>query len=412
MVYEITPKEEIGLMMSVTERTFAQEEAPNILVFNNENYNKKYRELSHLFSANIPNELLKCLEQIAEQNSYYLIRINEKETAQRVKDLYVGLKQKFKRLPMIFPYIVEMIDEFNIELLIQRFHVKSMRFALSLKEEIPSIYHRIKYGIMFEKRIYEVIFHLKNSVRDLNSFVAGMPGKYPIVDKELENWVISHAGKTKNETIHEVMTFWNDPQFPKHSTLEEQKLYFGLNRKEIEWERCVKKYPNAFQQPFSCRLKYLRIEIGEEKAYILEPNDKKQVLLGILSVCCQRLDGDAEASMMEGLLNPYSGFLVFERGEKLLGQSWVWLSSDEKTLVLDNIELAENRSPLHILHLLKEWVHRSPYENIQMGIGFNPIIIGANVEKKDICWYNQIWSYRYTDANERVWLKRNHIITI
>lgn len=176
--------------------------------------------------------------------------------------------------------------------------------------------------------------------------------------------------------------------------------------------RCCKKYPEFFNQTFTTNLDLIKVEIANQKAYILDPNDRKQVLLGQLTVCCQRLGGSAEASMMEGLLNPDSGFLVFEKGDKVLAQSWVWLSKDTEVLVLDNIEFADNRQPIHIIHLLKEWLKHVPYKNVQMGLGFNQMSIGEPVATKKIYWYNQVWKQRYTDANQRVWLKKNNKIII
>ena len=365
-----------------------------------------------VYGFEIPKDLRLVLTQLIELDPYNKTRLLEYDTVCVIKNLYEGFINKFKRLPKVFIYLIEIIHELNVELTIERFDVKSMRYALSLHQEIPSIYHRITYGIMFNKRIYGVINNLTKNNRNLLSFISGLPCKYPLLDAELENWVVKHAGKTKNETIHEVMAYWDEPGFPRESSLEIHRNYFSLNRKDMEWERCCKKYPEFFNQTFTTNLDLIKVEIANQKAYILDPNDRKQVLLGQLTVCCQRLGGSAEASMMEGLLNPDSGFLVFEKGDKVLAQSWVWLSKDKEVLVLDNIEFADNRQPIHIIHLLKEWLKHVPYKNVQMGLGFNQMSIGEPVATKKIYWYNQVWKQRYTDANQRVWLKKNNKIII
>lgn len=365
-----------------------------------------------IYDFNIPKDILSVLYSLVEMDSYHRIRMFDYMAALKVKDLYEGFKARFNRLPQVFVYIIEIIHELNVKLVVEKFDVESMKYALSLSNEIPSIHHRITYGILFHKRIYEVVSRLKKNNRNLLSFVAGLPCKYPLLNQELENWVATYAGKTKNEIIHEVMAYWDEPDFPRESSLEVKRAYFRLNRLEMEWERCCRKYPEVFRQPFQTHLDLVKVEMKDRTAYILDPNDKKQVLLGHLSVCCQRLGGSAEASMMEGLLNPDSGFLVFEQEYKLLGQSWVWLSENKNVLVLDNIEFADNRKPIHILDLLKEWLRQVKYVDIQMGIGFNQLSIGQPVKEYELYWYDQVWNQRYTDANQRVWLKKNNRILI
>lgn len=363
-----------------------------------------------IFDFNVPKTLLTILTALIKENKIDSIKKNDYETVKALKMLYDGMIQNHGRLPRIFPYLIEMIHELNVEEVIRKFDVKGMKYALSLEEEIPSIHHRISYGLMFHKRVKDVILQLKKHQRNLGSFISGIPSRYPLTDNHLEQWVISYAGKTRNETIHEVMTFWNEPDFPQQAKLERQKQYFANNRKEMEWERCKKKYPNVFSSEFQCSIFSFQVEIENEKVYIMDPNDKRQVILGQLTVCCQRLNGSAEASMMEGLVNPDSGFLVFEREDKVLGQAWIWLSEDKETLVLDNIELADNRKPHDILLLLKHWVIHLPYGQVQMGVGFNQVKIGKEVAIEDFVWFKRHWNSIYTDAHKRVWLKKDHQI--
>lgn len=386
-----------------------------IIVYSKEKVKKamrhKYAVLNLVFNFNIPEKLaniIRDLDKSAELNSSQL---NDYKTVSDIKRLYDLFTERFNQLPRIFPYLVSCVSEMNVEISVRRFNVKSMKYALSLERELPSIYHRIIFSLMFHTRIYDVIGKLKKYNRDLSSFISGMPCKYPLLDSELENWIVAHAGNTKNEVIHEVVNFWEEKDFPKTASLYIQKNYFSIQRKEKEWLRCAKKYPTAFQSPFCCNLSKASVSVQNERAYILEPNDKKQVILGQLSVCCQRLNGSAEASMMEGLINPDSGFLVFEREEKLLAQSWIWLTEDKTTLVLDNIELADERTPYDILDLIKLWIKKSSYQNIQMGIGYNNVHIGIPVTEP-LKWYSQHWRYKYTDANIRVWLKKDSMLTI
>ncbi|MFP3726544.1 hypothetical protein U8V72_15300 [Priestia filamentosa] len=371
----------------------------------------EYAVLSLVFDFDIPEKLLCIIRELSNAAELNTSQLNDYQTMVDIRTLYKSFLKQFNQLPRIFPYLVASVSEMNIEMAVKRFNIKSMKYALSLEKDIPSIYHRIIFSLMFHTRIYDVIRNLKKYNRNLESFIAGMPCKYPLIDTELENWIVSHAGQTKNEIIHEVVHFWKEKDFPKSSSLYVQRNYFSVQRKEKEWMLCAEKYPKAFLTPFSCNLINTSVSLHNEQAYILEPNDKKQVILGQLSVCCQRLNGSAEASMMEGLVNPDSGFLVFERGEKLLGQAWIWLTEDKSTLVLDNIELADERTPHDIIDLLKLWVSESPYPNIQMGLGYNNVQIGTTVTEP-LKWYTQHWRYQYTDANKRVWLKKENKLTI
>ncbi|WP_141539748.1 hypothetical protein [Priestia megaterium] len=374
-------------------------------------FQKEFALLNLVFDFNVPFELMEIVQDLYEKKEFNRGHKNDYFTICQVKGLYESFKTRFGRLPKIFPYLVSMAQELNNELVVEKFNVRSMKFALNLEEDLPSHYHRIAYSLLFGQKIYDVVCKLKKHNRSLKNFIAGMPCKYPLADPELEKWIVSHIGSTKNEIIHEIITFWNDKNFPKNSSLYIQQNYFKLQRKEREWARCENKYPKAFRLPFECHIKDNRIEVAQEQAYILDPNDKKQVILGHLSVCCQKLGSSAEPSMMEGLLNPYSGFLVFERSSKLLAQSWVWLTEDHSTLVLDNIELADQRKPEDIIVLLKRWVIESPYAYIQMGVGFNDVSIGEAVNE-EVKWYKQYWKYQYTDAIDRVWLKKDNTVLI
>ncbi|WP_338779823.1 hypothetical protein [Metabacillus sp. FJAT-52054] len=375
-------------------------------------YEKKYPLFQLLFQFNIPKDLVNVLEKLSRDDDEYKKQFNDFHTALAIWKMYTGFQCKFNQVPKILIYLVEMIDELNVPMLIRTFHVRSMRFALSLKNDIPSIYDRITYGLIFRDRLPSVILHMKQKKRNLHSFAAGIACKYPFENPELEQWVLSKTGKTKNETVHDGIAYWEEPDFPREGSLSKQKEYLAFNRKEREWERCKEKYPASFVTPFTCSLKQERVDSIHGRAYVLDPNDQKQVILGHLTICCQRLNGSGEASMMEGLLNPESGFLLFEKKSKLLAQSWIWLSEDGDLLVLDSMEFADNRSAGDIMELLRAWLEKTSYQNIQMGNGFNRPIIGEQVPPEHIKWYKQHWKERYTDAYERVWLKKNSHICI
>jgi hypothetical protein len=368
--------------------------------------------LDLVFHFNVPDDLLIILNNLISSHNINDSDKNDLDTIIQIKKLYEAFMGNFGRLPSVFSQYIYACREFDAEVLCDAFKVKSLRYALSLTEEINSIHHQIVLSTIFGNRIFDVVKKLKYHNRDIYNFISGLPPKYPFKDKSLVDWMIEHVGKTPNQMIQEVATLWNEEDFPKNGKISDMKNYISKQRAGKEWERCKTKYPLHFATPFSCTIEDCSIKIGNEQVRILDANDKLQVILGHLTVCCQKLGAGGEPSMMEGLINPDSGFLVFEREEKVIAQSWIWLSEDKNTLVLDNIELSDERTPEDIQYLIEEWIAHSPYQNIQMGTGYNRVSIGEDVDLENICWYKQYWPLRYTDAYKRVWLKRNGISSI
>lgn len=364
---------------------------------------RKWDILSILFDGNIPEELIVIIEKLESNKEFDRGKLKDVETSVDIYLLYTSFKEKYNFIPKIFPTLISTTEGLNAELVAEHFNVKSIRYALSI-EEIHEEY-QLNLALAIGSQIKDVVRKIHKYEKSLHGFVGGLP-PVPFKDEKLKEWVVSHAGKTKNETIHQVAKYWEDPNFPRDKTLKMMKDYIEKVQIDKEWNMCKDKYSQYFEKPFECNIKQVTYVNELESAYILDPNDKLQTLLGTLTVCCQRLNSTGEASMMEGLINPNSGFLVFQREYKILGQAWVWLSADKSVLVLDNIELADNRKPTDIIHILYNWVEQQPYDNIQMGIGFNSIDIGEPVVE-ELKWYKQYWKLVYTDALNRVWLKKD-----
>ena len=80
----------------------------------------------------------------------------------------------------------------------------------------------------------------------------------------------------------------------------------------------------------------------------LEKDDPLGFVIGDITNCCQHIGREAESCVIDGYLNPNSGFMVFEGdisnddGEiqkSILGQAYVWYDPETKTVCLDNIEI-------------------------------------------------------------------------
>lgn len=168
-------------------------------------------------------------------------------------------------------------------------------------------------------------------------------------------------------------------------------------------------------------LKDAPVSLGKETASIMAWNDLRQVFLGDYTHCCQRIDEAGESSMMFGLVSKHSGFFTIQRDNKVLAQAWVWEAKAD-TLVLDNIELADCREVDQFIDILYKWVKKSPYENIQLGLGYSDMKVGVPMTHSEIRYYSLFRSraftkhtksfFRgkeiYTDAQERrSWLKKD-----
>jgi hypothetical protein len=76
---------------------------------------------------------------------------------------------------------------------------------------------------------------------------------------------------------------------------------------------------------------------------ILEKRDPLGIIIGEqpYSGCCFKIDGAAETSLLESYINPNTGILVvYDTKGDFVAQSWIWLTMDKKSLVLDNVEFA------------------------------------------------------------------------
>lgn len=108
-------------------------------------------------------------------------------------------------------------------------------------------------------------------------------------------------------------------------------------------------------------------------------DDMDVVNLGEITNCCQRFGGAAESCIIEGLLNPYSGFISVRQNNtgKIIAQSWVWLTDDKKTLVLDSIETKFMSVIDKITKVICEWGEEQPY-NIHIGAAYTKIHTGVS----------------------------------
>ena len=191
------------------------------------------------------------------------------------------------------------------------------------------------------------------------------------------NWVVDHA-RTNEKTIKKLVKKADKIQLDKNHTVEAIETKLSNLRAKEE----VKKIEKAYKEPgfkfknCTCELKDVGKIITDDKynAYIMLPTDKRQVLLGYDTHCCQKLGDAGESAMMHGLLNPKAGFWVVEdkSSGEIKCQAEIW-EENEDTLVFDNIELANDAELALYQNIIGKWLQENSYQNVKMGIGYNEI---------------------------------------
>lgn len=72
----------------------------------------------------------------------------------------------------------------------------------------------------------------------------------------------------------------------------------------------------------------------------LDWDDKRMLMVGGYSKCCEKIGGLYEATIFHALQTRKSGFYVIERNGRIIGHSWAW-RGDRGTLVIDGFESAD-----------------------------------------------------------------------
>lgn len=86
--------------------------------------------------------------------------------------------------------------------------------------------------------------------------------------------------------------------------------------------------------------------IGEYEFEMIDKNDIRGLVAGNATNCCQTLQGSSRTSSVSGPNCVYAGqeevsqtFFLVSKKDRIMAQSWVWLSEDKKQLTFDNIEV-------------------------------------------------------------------------
>ncbi|WP_373245506.1 leucine-rich repeat domain-containing protein [Lacrimispora indolis] len=194
----------------------------------------------------------------------------------------------------------------------------------------------------------------------------------------LARWIAKHPDSNR-EIIEKLYKYQDYVDILPDMTADQTHVQVSCGEGELEIRRIEDEYDGKFNfQNCVCNLPKTEVELGKYRAYIMDAQDPRQVMLGYDTNCCQHLGGAGETAMMYGLANPNAGFFVIEDKEtgKILAQAETWEYEpeqrvDDKTLVFDNIEFANDRQIDQFAPILGRWCEASAYHNIIMGDGYN-----------------------------------------
>ncbi len=88
--------------------------------------------------------------------------------------------------------------------------------------------------------------------------------------------------------------------------------------------------------------KYGDPELAKYSLKVLEPQDWRMLVMGELTNCCQSIGNHGAKCALEAMTNENCGVVAIFKGDKIVGQSFVWLGQDDekgqKTFVFDSWE--------------------------------------------------------------------------
>lgn len=298
----------------------------------------------------------------------------KKVTQDKLRELF-GEQKRFRgRAPMILPQIASACDYYGIstEDAADKFSIQYVRNIL--QSGVSKVETALLYVHLSEQQLSNIAG---------NQYVSQMVST--LIDRSYRKskedllqaalWIADHA----NSDIRLLEKVYNraaDLQLGEDVSVENVRTQFSNNKalNEVEkiekaYKKCGFKFKNCV-----CELKQTTTKTDRYKAEILKGDDPRQVMLGYDTDCCQHLGEAGESAMMHGLLHPKAGFWVVTKLEsgKVVAQAESWELND-KTLVFDNIEFANDAEIDQYKEIIGKWVAESAYENVIMGCGYNTL---------------------------------------
>lgn len=138
-------------------------------------------------------------------------------------------------------------------------------------------------------------------------------------------WIAAHPGCNRDMT-KDIFAYKDFIQITPDMAVDAVKRSISQCQAELEVQRVEERYDGFKLSECKCELPKVEVELGRYRAYIMDGQDPRQVMLGYDTYCCQHLDGAGETAMMYGLMKDDAGFFVIEDKNtgKILAQAETW----------------------------------------------------------------------------------------
>lgn len=117
----------------------------------------------------------------------------------------------------------------------------------------------------------------------------------------------------------------------------------------------------------------IRAEIENYSIETMAHDDIRQAAGGLYSDCCQHLHGAASDLSRLAYKNPKMAIWGIRKQDQLIGQAAVWVSSDEKMLVIDSVEAKSGVNS----EMLATLIHRAAKFSVD-GTGYQAVLISGS----------------------------------
>ena len=193
--------------------------------------------------------------------------------------------------------------------------------------------------------------------------------------KSAGDWIANHP-HTSEKLLKKISKKASDLTIDKDSTIDSITAQLGKISSVSEVQKIEKAYKSCGFKFRDCifDLKFTDVIYDKYRMEILRPGDTRMVYLGYDTNCCQILGDAGESAMMHGLLNPKAGFwcMTDERTGRVVAQAEIWeKENDPDTLVMDNIEFANDADVGLYRKPIGKWLEASGYKNVYMGVAYN-----------------------------------------
>lgn len=350
------------------------------------------------------------------------------------KGLFENASKYGKRSPGVLPeYVISQFNKnsrTNGNEIFNRFNLKSLQRIAKLKSEVLFAlsdelnFNEIKQSHMeIIAALYpkELIPYLKN-----NKFIEYYNEHKNMSDNDLkqllENYrqVYMYAMEIKKSIDSGLQHYASREDYDMTLVSFDKNKVPSLQIEELKEYKArqdCKGMEQAYHYKFkdndlAIRGRDLVVEYQGYKMYMLQANDYRNFTIGYDTNCCQHYDGAGENCVYKLTSDPYAGAVVIEKNNRVLAQGFVWTDESKNTFVFDNVEFNNDRD-VHIFEpLFSTWAAHMPYDNIQVGSGYNPGMAtwGQPVSSRDLIKMPNTIDTRYIysdyDSRARV-IKRN-----